>query len=222
METCRLIPKNVAWSLRRWHDARFDRRHGTDTTGRLDLDRLSIGSPNKSHGVYYEPTPRRTFHRIMRHLPRALEAYAFVDYGCGKGRVLLLAAPYRFRRVVGVEFSQELCAVARRNVEAYARATGRTWPIEVVCGDAAEFAIPDGPCVLYFYNPFDRVLMKRIAERVRDSWERDRRKMYVAYYNAQSAEAFEALGIFRVCATGSSRFDFATAIKRPYRVYESA
>jgi SAM-dependent methyltransferase len=46
----------------------------------------------------------------------------FVDLGCGEGRMLLEAARrYRFKRVVGVELSGQLAAVASRNVAGHGR-----------------------------------------------------------------------------------------------------
>jgi SAM-dependent methyltransferase len=219
--TAGLVAKNIMWQLRRWDDSRFDRRHGTDTCGRTDLDRLAIDSANKDHGVYYEATPERTFRKMMRSLPRPLDGYTFVDYGSGKGRVLLFAAPYGFRRIVGVEFSPELCEAARSNLAAFVRSTGRSWPVEIACTDAASFEVPDGPVVLYFYNPFDRALMGRIAAQIEKSWTLSPRGMFVVYYNTQSADAFESLGFLVRRATGTSRLDFATAVKRPYAIYEA-
>ena len=42
--------------------------------------------------------------------------FTFVDYGLGKGRVLMLAAEYPFKRIVGVEFSESLDRTARQNL----------------------------------------------------------------------------------------------------------
>src|SRR6516225_8353137 len=48
-------------------------------------------------------------------LPIAHEAFTFVDIGCGKGRALMVASAFPFRRLVGVEISPELCEIARAN-----------------------------------------------------------------------------------------------------------
>ena len=42
--------------------------------------------------------------------------FTFVDYGLGKGRVLMLATEYPFKRIVGVEFSESLDRTARQNL----------------------------------------------------------------------------------------------------------
>ena len=40
----------------------------------------------------------------------------FVDYGAGKGRVLAAAATHPFQKVIGVEISEALAGIARRNL----------------------------------------------------------------------------------------------------------
>ena len=42
--------------------------------------------------------------------------FTFVDLGCGKGKPLMVAASYGFRRLVGVDISAECIAIARRNI----------------------------------------------------------------------------------------------------------
>ena len=91
----------------------FDLRYGTDTCDPLRLSDLRISSPNKGYGVDYSATKPRVFARFMKLVP-LLPASVFVDFGCGKGRVMLLAARHGFKRVIGVEFSPELCQAARR------------------------------------------------------------------------------------------------------------
>jgi cyclopropane fatty-acyl-phospholipid synthase-like methyltransferase len=49
-------------------------------------------------------TDYRSFRRVMRHIG-VREQDVFLDYGSGLGRVLLMAAQYPFRRVLGVELS---------------------------------------------------------------------------------------------------------------------
>ena len=40
----------------------------------------------------------------------------FVDYGAGKGRTVVLASTYQFKRVIGVELAPELAAIAEENL----------------------------------------------------------------------------------------------------------
>jgi methylase of polypeptide subunit release factors len=42
----------------------------------------------------------------------------FVDFGCGKGRVLYLACRHPFKEVIGVDLSPAVVEAARRNLHA--------------------------------------------------------------------------------------------------------
>jgi SAM-dependent methyltransferase len=108
-----------------------------------------------------------------------MNSYVFVDYGSGKGRVLLIAAEYPFKQIVGVEFSPELHTICAENIR-------RALPernIELVCGDAADYILPDLPAVLFFYHPFQRLVMQEVVRNVEASWLRAPRDLWLIYSN---------------------------------------
>jgi predicted RNA methylase len=41
---------------------------------------------------------------------------SLIDVGSGKGRVMVAAAHYGFKNIIGVDFAKELCAAAERNI----------------------------------------------------------------------------------------------------------
>ncbi len=137
-----------------------------DTGGRIDLLQLDIDSPNLPYGVRYQGSSAVECRSALTHLPIRREDFTFIDLGCGKGRCLLIASEFPFRRILGVEFSRELCEVARKNLDIVQQSMGRRLNAEVVCQDAAEFVLPDEPLVLYFYNPFDREVMQVVVQNV--------------------------------------------------------
>ena len=73
-------------------------------------------SPNRQFAVRYQPSSVEEFGRLMGKLDVDHREFVFVDYGSGKGRVLMLAADYPFKRIVGVEFSPPLDRIARENI----------------------------------------------------------------------------------------------------------
>ena len=168
-------------------DQRFDTRMPMSTGRQHDLSELTVASGNLALGSSYEATPAAFLALLLKSLPSSLNGSVFVDFGSGKGRVLLLAAKGPFKQLVGVEFAEELHRAAVANV-AHAGLENR---ISLVLGDAAEFEIPEEPCVLYFYNPFERPVLERVVENIRRSYERNRRPLYVVYYNPRHAEVFE-------------------------------
>jgi len=169
----------------------FDREHGTDTCRTVHLASLQIDSGNKALGLAYMMTPAAVFKRTMGRLGIECGRYAFMDYGSGKGRVLLLAAELGFQGITGVEFSAELCEIARRNIAAYAKSVKRDVRIEVRCEDAALSRIPPGDCVLHLYNPFREEIVSRVAENIGRSLAEDPRDILVVYHNPQFRRVFD-------------------------------
>jgi hypothetical protein len=100
--------------------------------------------------------------------------------------------------VVGVEFSPELNEVARRNIAAFPQEARRCAEIEVVEGDAAELEVPDGPVVLYFYNPFHEPVMRTVMDRVAASLRERPRPLIVVLTQGTPAAPVEAAGLVRV------------------------
>lgn len=219
--TLRLAWKNVVHEWRTYLDGRFDRRLGVETAGKVELDALHIDSENKRHGVLYEPTPLHTFRRIIRGLPILPADYVFVDYGSGKGRVVIAANELGFKHVIGVEFSSELCAVAAHNLASYGNRTRRPVNVELRCMDAVEFEIPEVPCVLYFFNPFERPILEAIARKIARSYERNGRRIYIVHYNPVNTDLFGALSFLRRINAADTVFEFAGPRRRRFVCYES-
>jgi SAM-dependent methyltransferase len=169
---------------RRWaaQDREFDERHGVDTAGIVPLHALAIDSPNTELGVRYQASAPERFRALLGSIEIPGGA-TFVDVGTGKGRPLLLASEWPFRRIVGVEFSPELCAVAERNAARFRSDAQRCRDIEVVCADATTWELPDEPLVVYLYNPFEPPLMREVLGGIRRSVERSPRELLLILVN---------------------------------------
>jgi SAM-dependent methyltransferase len=137
----------------------------------------------------YFPTTIRDFRRVLDDLPIDAED-VFVDYGCGKGRVLILAAAYRFAGIIGVEISEGLAAAARVNVDRALGAQARA-RIAIVNCNARDFALPHAASVLYLYNPFHGDILRAVFEQVRRSLAANPRRLYVIFNNPRHFEAIE-------------------------------
>jgi predicted RNA methylase len=117
----------------------------------------------------------------MHHVTLDRSEATFVDFGSGKGRALFLAAACGFRRIVGVEVLEVLHKVALENIGKYKTATGNSVPIEPVLSDVASFAIPAGPLLAYFYNPFGERTMKRVIRNLEEAHARTGQRIDIAY-----------------------------------------
>lgn len=171
------------------HELLFDPRHSSDT---------SIKVQGQS-GPEHEPCNPLIFNELMRGLPVNARDGAFLDFGAGKGRVLLLAAEHGFSRVIGVEISRELCAVADANVVAL----DHPGEIEVHCADCADFEIPDSISVGFFFNPFGPDVMAAALDRICDSLDRAPREFWVLYVYPRCRALFEGRDFYPVDGEGS-------------------
>jgi precorrin-6B methylase 2 len=160
-------------------DWAFDWRYGLDTGGITPLKKLAIDSRHVAHGVHYAPTRVRYFRAVLRTLPIPQDSI-FVDLGAGKGRLLLLAAQSgRFRKVVGVEFSAELCRTAEQNIRRFQRHCAGNVRFEVVHADAADYEVQPDQNVFFMFNPFDHVVMQQVVQHIRRSLEEAPRRTWV-------------------------------------------
>jgi SAM-dependent methyltransferase len=213
------VVHTVRWKLTRrlvsLEDRVFDALHGTETRTWVELDQLSISSANKARGVRYEPTRHRAFLRIARSLSLPLDG-GFVDLGCGKGKVLLLAMEHGFQRIVGVEFSREMCEIARRNVDGYRRSSRRDGEVVLVEGDAAEYLPSVADRVFYLYNPFDRVVLSKVVENIVASCAQHPRRVWIIYGNPLHRDAIESTPFFTAIA-GFTHSGRSAALASPGR-----
>jgi SAM-dependent methyltransferase len=89
----------------------------------------------------------------------------FCDIGCGKGRVLFVAAEHPFRRIIGLELFPKLCAVAQQNAALWHAAGGQK-PVTIICTDATAFEYPAEPTVYYFFNPFPGSIFEKVLDQI--------------------------------------------------------
>jgi hypothetical protein len=192
----------------------WDRRHGVDTAGSIQLDSLSITGPNQKFGNECVCTSPRSFDFMMRSLPRSLAGYTFVDIGAGKSRTLLLASRYDFAKIVGVEFAKELVACSKGNIARFSPDWQRCRDLGVVETDAAQFAFPDTPLVIFFYNPFTREVFDTVLANIVASFKAKPRDCYIVYGSSShnaidwAKPAILASGCFAQVPAGAMPFCF--------------
>ncbi len=169
----------------------FDCRHGVQTCGTVDLNKLTIKSDNARHGVFYHPSHPKFLFEIMGALDIDYERYAFVDLGSGKGRALLVASEFPFREVRGVEFARELHEMACDNIQRYRSATQKSKNVRSIHGDAIDFEFPTLPLVLFLANPFGPGVLVPVLRRLQASLAshpRDTIILYAAPFHSDLVE----------------------------------
>ncbi len=117
----------------------FDIKYNVETARDVELKHLKIDSPNAGAGVMYSGTDPKSFKALFNNWQIPFADFTFVDLGSGKGRVLLMASEYSFKKIIGVEFSEELNQTAQKNIRSYRNPAQKCREIEAVCQDATLF-----------------------------------------------------------------------------------
>lgn len=171
----------------------FERRLGVRTSGDVELDELGIAAEGR---LRYRPIGWLSLRRILP--PSAVTADdVFLDIGSGKGRAVLLAATYPFRRVIGVELSTRLVDIAQDNVNR-TKARLRCKDIVLVNADAESYNIPDDVTVVFMYNPFRGAIFAAVVENLLASYDRRPRPLRIVYANPIEESALLATGRVRM------------------------
>jgi SAM-dependent methyltransferase len=174
----------------RYGDMEYDWEHRVNTTsGTVDWR-------SRLRGLFhspYQPTDPALFHEMMGSLPILskqfqFEPFTFIDLGSGKGRTLLMASEYPFRKIVGVELLPALHQIAQENLGRYKSESQNCFNLEAVCGDATDFSFPAEPLVLYLFNPLPESGLRRVIANLDQSLSAYPRHMYVLYHNPMLEE----------------------------------
>jgi SAM-dependent methyltransferase len=169
----------------RYGDVEYDWDFRVDTTG------ATVGWRDRLLGLFhspYQPTEPALFREMLESLRLAspeidFREFIFIDIGSGKGRALLMAADYPFRRILGIELLPELHRVAKENIGKYKSQLQQCFAVECLLGDASEFAFPAEPTVLYLFNPLPESGLAEMVSNLERSLRENPRPMFVLYHN---------------------------------------
>ena len=168
----------------RYGDADYDWDYRVNTTS------AAVGWRDRLLGVFhspYQPTEPALFHEMLSTLARDFDLnfgdFTFLDLGSGKGRTLLMASDYPFRRIVGVELLPALDRIAQENLRGYRNESQKCFALQSLCADATAFPFPDVPLVVYLFNPFPESGLRRMAASFDQSLRAIPRPAYVLYHN---------------------------------------
>ncbi len=135
----------------------------------------------------YSPSSLRAFHALMCLVQTDFVDDVFIDFGSGKGRIILGAQEYPLKRIIGVELQESLCCIARSNYHSW-RGRRVCNSVEIVCRDAVEYEIPADAAIFYMYNPFRGQVLKSVIDRIVDSINKYPRRGWLLVNNYKHLE----------------------------------
>lgn len=175
-------------------DLEFDSKYGVDTAGTISIGDLNVSSQNYVYGVRYQPIHEVDFAEVLEEFNLSYEQFTFVDFGAGKGRAIILAAALPFKKIIGVEFSDQLCSVAEENLTRLRQEQKACKDISLVHMDVAEFDLPrEDFLILFLYNPFGRPVMEQVASNVAAWYEEKPRRVIVLYFQPEHSDVWDSI-----------------------------
>lgn len=177
---CRGEFKELLFRLRVYF-SKIDLRYASVNELGLSVDR----SHDYSHsgGIYLE--------NVLNHL-NITNKDAIIDFGSGKGGVLITFAKYPFRKITGVELLPELVAIAEQNFKILNISN-----VSMVVCDAADFTDLDEFNYFYLYNPFPRSVTAAVMHNIQSSLLKRSRCAHLIYCNPEFHDIVENSSPFR-------------------------
>jgi SAM-dependent methyltransferase len=212
-----LLGKNLPQPMLKWQmrrrrlqHQRFDTKYQVDTQAPVAVADLETTAPGAKFANRYQGTPIAPLHRIIRRLNIDRQRYTFIDLGSGKGRVLLVAAQYPFKSVVGVEFSKTLHEIAVTNIQKFMRAGASCTTVTSINCDAGQFDFSDiGDKIVFCYNPFAADLMVRVLDQMSAPAYKPGQTIFV-YLGGMPSAVREKLNCFPIMYKGEFMTEFNT------------
>jgi SAM-dependent methyltransferase len=171
---------SIAWHIIK-NEIKGEKKYHIKSTGADELKTLSKKGIDISHATIYMPASydllETVFKEIKNDLPKHL-----LDIGCGKGRVMCVAANFGIKKITGIDFSKQLCNEADNNLNN----TKEKFPAlqhKIINNDAFYFDIPDDVDCIFLFNPFDDIIMSAVVNNIQKSIKQNPRKITIIYLN---------------------------------------
>ncbi len=196
-----------------FHEIKGEKQYGIHTTGSDELKNTAASGVDISHATVYMPASYLLLEDVFTRLA-GNERKHFIDIGCGKGRVLCVAANHGFKKVSGIDFSTELCNCANGNL-LLTKKRFTSLEFEIINKDASKVEIPADADCIFFFNPFDLFIMKTVTANIRNSYTKNPRNIYIIYFNPLYKKELTDIGFKEIYYTCRMKYMEAVILHAP-------
>lgn len=161
----------------------IDAKLHIDTVGRNDKYSDTFRYP-------YEPTAYTVLERVAESCYITKED-GLIDYGSGKGRVPIYMNDRIGCRATGIELVEEFYLAAEQNREHYRKKD----EVFFEHTTAESFVVPVDATCFFFFNPFAIEILKRVMNRLLDSYYACPRDMKLFFYYPQDEYVAYLMGV---------------------------
>lgn len=165
-----------------------EKKYGIHSTGADELKKLKRSGIDISHATIYMPVSYAIIEKTLEQIKTGDKKH-FLDIGCGRGRALCVAAHYGFNQITGIDFSETFCGEATKNVAAVKKEISSV-SFSIIHQDAAAWGIPGDTDCIFLFNPFDKIIMKKVVNNIIKSLETSPRVLNIIYANPLYKDLF--------------------------------
>jgi len=164
-----------------YHDIRGAFRYGLKKTfAPVQLRRLTIENANIARSSPYEAVNYYMLEKLLKTFRTLSPDTSIIDLGCGKGRVMVVAAHLGFKKITGIEFAKELCDEAVLNMtKAQTHIHDFKW--EVIHDNVLDYSIKPDDAVFFMFNPFVESTLNQFLDSLEHSCKQYPRKTWFLY-----------------------------------------
>jgi 16S rRNA G966 N2-methylase RsmD len=182
---------SIAWHII-CNEIRGEKKYGINTTGADNLKSLEKKGIDISHATIYMPVSYDVIEQFFEEIK--LETFNhFLDIGCGKARVICVAASLGVKKISGIELSKDLYISAKENI-AFTKKKYPSADFKIYNNDAFYFDIDDDVDCIFMFNPFDDTIMSGVMENIETSIENNPRVMTIIYINPLEKQVLQEWG----------------------------
>ncbi len=163
------------------NEIKGEKKYGIETTGADELKNIKKKGIDISHATIYMPVSYDVLDEFFTKA-MVVNAKHFLDIGCGKGRVMCVAAANGLTKISGIELSENLYNDAANNLAI----TNIKYPsvqFQLTNADAFDTDIEADVDFIFMFNPFDDVVMCAVLENIEYSLEQNPRTITIIYIN---------------------------------------
>jgi len=126
----------------------------------------------------YEPTKYSVLEDLFRKYPFDATDH-IVDFGCGKGRVLIMAAYYSCKHITGYELDIVRYGILIENIKYFKHKFGNDSIFSTFNMNVEKINIVDTSNKFFFFNPFHLKVYIKVMNAIHVSLQRKRRDIYI-------------------------------------------
>jgi len=138
--------------------------------------------------VRYEPTSYAVIQSVIEYLKFDKDD-VFIDYGCGKGRIISSIATQKLKKIIGIELDETMINIAQKNIR---NLKFKNTPVELFNIDSINFNPIEGN-IFFMFNPFGEKTLNIVLNNINNSLRINPRSIRIVYHNSVGESILEKL-----------------------------